>query len=83
MTVTPEIPRANKEIRDMLRPFDFVVVDNQEYGPVWFDTAALEPFETVAQRSTGCVYALIGPRWLSHAIPQNCCITRSRCSAPI
>jgi hypothetical protein len=75
MTVTPEILRANKEIRDMLRPFDFVVVDNQEYGPVWFDT--------VAQRSTGCVYALIGPRWLSHAIPQNCCITRSRCSAPI
>jgi hypothetical protein len=60
MTVTPEILRANKKIRDMLWPFDFVVVDNKEYGPVWFDTAPLEPFEIVAQRSTGCVYALIG-----------------------
>jgi hypothetical protein len=27
---------------------------------VWFDTAPLEPFEIVAQRSTGCVYALTG-----------------------
>ena len=60
MTVTPEILRANKEIRDMLWSFDFVVVDNEEYGPVWFDTAPLEPFEIVAQRSTGCVYALTG-----------------------
>jgi hypothetical protein len=60
MTVTPEILRANKEIRDMLWRFDFVVVDNNEYGPVWFDTAPLEPFEIVAQRSTGCVYALTG-----------------------
>ena len=58
MTVTPEILRANKEIRDMLWRFDFVVVDNKEYGPVWFDAAPLEPFEIVAQRSTGCVYAL-------------------------
>ncbi len=32
MTVTPEILRANKEIRDMLWSFDFVVVDNQEYA---------------------------------------------------
>jgi hypothetical protein len=60
MTVTPEILRANKEIRDMLWRFDFVVVDNKEYGPVWFDTTPLEPFEIVAQRSTGCVYALTG-----------------------
>ncbi len=62
MTVTPEILRANKEIRDMLRSFDFAVVDNREYGPVWFDTAPLEPFEIVAQRSSGCVYALTGPQ---------------------
>jgi hypothetical protein len=61
MTVTPEILKASKEIRDMLRPFDFVAIDDQECGPVWFDTAALEPFEIVAQRSAGCVYALIGP----------------------
>src|SRR5258705_11049348 len=60
MTVTPEILRANKKIRDMLWPFDFVVVDNKEYGPVWFDTAPLEPFEIAAQRSTGRVYALTG-----------------------
>jgi hypothetical protein len=60
MTVTPEILRANKEVRDMLWCFDFLVVDNQDYGPVWFDTAPLEPFEIVAQRSTGCVYALTG-----------------------
>jgi hypothetical protein len=60
MTVTPEILRANKEIRDMLWRFDFLVVDNKEYGPVWFDTAPLQPFEIVAQRSTGCVYALTG-----------------------
>jgi hypothetical protein len=39
MKVTPEILRSNKEIRDMLWPFDFVVVDSKEYGPVWFDTA--------------------------------------------
>jgi len=60
MTVMPEILRAKKEIRDMLWRFDFVVVDNREYGPVWFDTTPLEPFEIVAQRSTGCVYALTG-----------------------
>src|SRR6266702_4052683 len=62
MTVTPEILRANKEIRDMLWPFDFAVVDNREYGTVRFDTAPLEPFEIVAQRSSGCVYALTGPQ---------------------
>jgi len=60
MTVTPEILGTSKDIRDMLWPFDFVVVDNGEYGPVWFDAAPLEPFEIVAQRSTGCVYALTG-----------------------
>jgi hypothetical protein len=60
MTVTPEILRANKAIRDMLWHFDFVVVDRNEYGPVWFDAAPLEPLEIVAQRSTGCVYALTG-----------------------
>jgi hypothetical protein len=60
MTVTPEILRANKEIRDMLWRFDFLVVDNKGYGQVWFDTAPLQPFEIVAQRSTGCVYALTG-----------------------
>jgi hypothetical protein len=60
MPVTPEILRTSKQLRDMLWPFDFVVVDNEEYGPVWFDTAPLEPFEIVAQRSTGCVYALTG-----------------------
>jgi len=62
MTVTPEMLRANTEIRDMLWPFDFAVVDNKEYGPVWFDTAPLLPFEIVAQRGSGCVYALVGPQ---------------------
>jgi hypothetical protein len=60
MTVTPEILRANKAVRDMLEPFDFVVVDNKAHGPVWFDTAPLEPFEIVAQSSSGCIYALTG-----------------------
>jgi hypothetical protein len=60
MTLTPKILRADQDIRDMLWPFDFAVTDNSEYGPVWFDTAALAPFEIVAQRSSGCVYALIG-----------------------
>jgi len=61
MTPTPEILRADNEIPDMLWPFDFEVTDNAQYGPVWFDTAALAPFEVVAQRSSGCVYALVGP----------------------
>ena len=60
MTVTPEILRADNAVRRMLRPFDFEVVDS--YGPVWFDTAPLEPFEVVARRSSGCVYALAGPQ---------------------
>ena len=60
MTVTPEILRADNAVRRMLRPFDFEVVDS--YGPVWFDTAPLEPFEIVARRSSGCVYALAGPQ---------------------
>jgi hypothetical protein len=41
MTVTPEILRTSKDIRDMLWPFDFVMVDNGEYGPVWFDAGAV------------------------------------------
>jgi hypothetical protein len=62
MTLTHEMLRANTEIRDMLWPFDFALVDNKEYGPVWFDTAPLQPFEIVAQRGSGCVYALVGPQ---------------------
>jgi hypothetical protein len=61
MTLTPEILLADNDIRDMLWPFDFAVTDNAQYGPVWFDTADLAPFEVVAQRSSGCVYALVGP----------------------
>ncbi len=63
MTVTPEILRASKQIREMLWPFDFTVVDNKEHGPVWFDTAPLQPFEIVAQRGSGCARALTGPQW--------------------
>jgi hypothetical protein len=33
MTVTPEVLRANKEIRDMPWRFDFVVVDNKKVWP--------------------------------------------------
>lgn len=62
MNVTPETLRANEDIRDMLLPFDFDVVDDKGYGPVWFDTAALQPFEIVAQRGSGCIYALTGPK---------------------
>ena len=62
MKVTPETLRADKAVRDMLWPFDFAVVSNKEYGPVWFDTTPLQPFEIVAQRGSGCVYALTGPR---------------------
>lgn len=61
MTPTPEILRADNDIRDMLWPFDFEVTDTAEFGPVWFDTADLAPFEIVGQRSSGCVYALVGP----------------------
>jgi hypothetical protein len=60
MTLTPETLRADDNIADMLWPFDFELIDNDEYGPVWFDTAPFAPFEIVAQRSSGCVYALIG-----------------------
>lgn len=62
MKVTPETLRANKEIRDMLWPFDFEVVDNRACGLVWFDAGPLEPFEIVAQRASGCIYALTGPQ---------------------
>lgn len=62
MKVTPETLRASRDIRDMLWTFDFAVTSNKEYGPVWFDTAPLQPFEIVAQRGSGCVYALTGPQ---------------------
>ncbi len=62
MKVTPETLRASQDIRDMLWTFDFAVTSNKEYGPVWFDTAPLQPFEIVAQRGSGCVYALTGPQ---------------------
>lgn len=61
MIPTPEILRADDDLRDMLWPFDFEVTDNAQFGPVWFETADLVPFEVVAQRSSGCVYALVGP----------------------
>ena len=60
-TPTPEILRADYDIRDMLWPFDFAVTDNAQYGPVWLDIADLAPFDVVAQRGSGCVYALVGP----------------------
>ena len=62
MKVTPETLRADKAVRDMLWPFDFEVVGSKAYGTVWFDTAPLAPFEIVAQRGSGCVYALTGPQ---------------------
>jgi hypothetical protein len=62
MKVTSETLRASRDIRDMLWTFDFAVTSNKEYGPVWFDTAPLQPFEIVAQRRSGCVYALTGPQ---------------------
>ena len=46
----------------MLWPFDFALVEHRDYGTAWFDTAPLEPFEVMAQRSSGCVYALTGPQ---------------------
>jgi hypothetical protein len=58
MTLTPKLLRASKKARDMLVAFDFEVQD--EGGPVWFDTAPLKPFDIVAQRNSGCVYALVG-----------------------
>jgi hypothetical protein len=61
MTLTPKILRANSKARDMLAAFDFEVQDAKEGGPVWFDAAPLKPFDIVAQRSSGCVYALVGP----------------------
>ena len=60
MKVTPAALRANRDVRDMLWPFDFAVTSNKEFGPVWFDTAPLQPFEIVAQRGSGCVYAPTG-----------------------
>ena len=62
MKLTPEMLRSNKEIGDMLWPFDFAVADGKAFGAIWFDTAPLQPFEIVAQRASGCIYALAGPR---------------------
>jgi hypothetical protein len=62
MTLTPGSLRADENIREMLWPFDFELIDNGGYGPVWFDAAPFAPFEIVAQRNSGCVYALIGPQ---------------------
>ena len=59
MLVTPEILRADKKIRDMLWSFDFDVQD-PDYDMIWFDTAPLQPFEVVAVKGSGCVYALTG-----------------------
>jgi hypothetical protein len=61
MALTAKILRANKKARDMLVAFDFEVQDAGDGGPVWFDTAPLKPFDIVAQRNSGCVYALVGP----------------------
>jgi hypothetical protein len=60
MPITLEDLRANKAVRDMLWSFDFQVQDDPRM-PVWFDTAPLQPFEVVAQKGSGCVYALTGP----------------------
>jgi hypothetical protein len=62
MILTPNSLRADENIREMLWPFDFELIDNAGYGPVWFDTTPLEPFEILAQRNSGCVYALTGPQ---------------------
>jgi hypothetical protein len=59
--VTLERLRSNKPAREMLRAFDFQVQDEAS-DPVWFDTVPLEPFEVIAQKGSGCVYALIGPQ---------------------
>jgi hypothetical protein len=60
MTLTPKLLRANRQARVMLLAFDFEVRDEDEGGHVWFDTAPLKPFDIVAQRNSGCVYALVG-----------------------
>lgn len=59
MLVTPEILRADKKIRGMLWSFDFEVQD-LHYDAIWFDTAPLQPFDVVAAKGSGCVYALAG-----------------------
>ena len=45
MTLTPKLLRTNRKARVMLLAFDFEVQDENEGGPVWFDTAPLKPFE--------------------------------------
>jgi hypothetical protein len=59
MLVTPEILRADKKLRGMLWSFDFEVQD-PDHDAIWFDTAPLQPFEVVAAKGSGCVYALTG-----------------------
>lgn len=59
MLLTPEILRADKKIRGMLWSFVFEVQD-PDHDASWFDTAPLQPFEVVAARGSGCVYALTG-----------------------
>ena len=59
MVVTPETLRADKKLRGMLWSFDFEVQD-PDYDAIWFDTAPLQPFEIVAAKGSGCVYALTG-----------------------
>jgi hypothetical protein len=60
MTITPDMLMADAQLREMLWAFDFAPEDNQSHGPVWADTTPLKPFEIVARRSSGCVYALVG-----------------------
>jgi len=59
MTVTLENLRADAQAREMLQRFDFVVEDAD--NEVWFDAAPLQPFQVIAQKGSGCVYALTGP----------------------
>ncbi len=59
MLVTPKILRADKKLRGMLWSFDFEVQD-PDHDAIWFDTAPLQPFEVVAAKGSGCVYALTG-----------------------
>jgi hypothetical protein len=61
MTVTLEALRANRRARALLQGFDFEVQDHAT-APLWFDATPLAPFEIVAARCSGCVYALVGPQ---------------------
>ncbi|MBM3529758.1 MAG: hypothetical protein FJX62_16870 [Alphaproteobacteria bacterium] len=60
MAVTLAKLKADVKARDMLSSFDLRVAgDNAD--PPWFDTAPLAPFEIVATKGAGCIYALTGP----------------------